>query len=217
MNIRNAKFTLATLLVSSLAASGWAQSTATGNEPLRANIENPAAAPDTATARPAAHDMHYVIGNDDVLAINVWKEPDLTQSLTVRSDGKISMPLIGEITAAGKTPAQLEQEITDKLRTYITQPEVTVMVSQMNSVKFNILGRVMKPGSYSLSATTTVLDAIAQAGGFQDFAKQKKIYILRQSASGGEARIPFNYKSIIHGEHPEQNIRLEPRDTIVVP
>ena len=216
MNIRNAKFTLAALLISSLAASGLAQSGAP-KEPLRANVDGPAATPDTATTRPAAHDMHYVIGNDDVLAINVWKEPDLTQSLTVRSDGKISMPLIGEIAAAGKTPAQLEQEITEKLRTYITQPEVTVMVSQMNSVKFNILGRVMKPGSYSLSATTTVLDAIAQAGGFQDFAKQKKIYILRQSASGAQARIPFNYKSVIHGEHPEQNIRLEPRDTIVVP
>jgi polysaccharide biosynthesis/export protein len=159
---------------------------------------------------------NYVIGNDDVLGINVWKEPDFTQSVPVRSDGRISLPLIGEIQAAGRTPPQLEQEITERLRTYLTGPEVTVMVMQMNSQKFNILGRVAKPGSYSASATTTVLDAIAQAGGFVDFAKQKSIYILRQDGQGHQQRIAFNYKDVIRGVHPEQNIRLEPHDTIIV-
>jgi polysaccharide biosynthesis/export protein len=162
-------------------------------------------------------DNSFVIGNNDLLSINVWNEPDLKQSIPVRSDGKISLPLIGDIQAAGRTPLQLQQDIAEKLRAYITQPDVTVMVMQINSQKFNILGRVAKPGSYSLTATTTVLDAIAEAGGFQDFAKQKDVYILRQNPDGSQSRIPFNYKDVIKGRHPEQNIRLEPHDTIVVP
>jgi polysaccharide export outer membrane protein len=124
---------------------------------------------------------------------------------------------VGEVQAAGRTPLQLEQDITTKLRSYIAEPEVTVMVQQINSEKFNILGLVAKPGSYPLIRGTTVLDAIASAGGFRDFAKQKSIYILRQNASGANSRIAFNYKDVIKGEHPEQNITIEPRDTIVVP
>lgn len=214
MNLKQATLAIAVTLACVLTGSAIAQET--GNHALQAEASTPAPASSTSAPRDA-RDPHYVIGNDDVLAINVWKEPDLTQSLTVRSDGKISMPLIGEVHAAGRTPLQLQQEITEKLRTYITEPEVTVMVTQMNSLKFNILGRVMKPGSYSLSATTTVLDAIALAGGFQDFARQKSMYILRPNSNGGNTRIAFNYKSVIRGEHPEQNIRLEPNDTIVVP
>ncbi len=162
------------------------------------------------------HDNSFVIGNDDRLAINVWKEPDLTRTIPVRSDGKISLPLVGELQAAGRTPLQLEQDIAAKLKNFITEPEVTVIVEQINSQKFNILGQVAKPGSYSLAVATTVLDAIAAAGGFRDFAKQKSIYILRQN-NGGETRIAFNYKDVIKGKNPEQNIKLEPRDTIVVP
>jgi polysaccharide export outer membrane protein len=162
------------------------------------------------------HDNSFVIGNDDVLAINVWKEPDVSRSIPVRSDGRISLPLVGEVQATGRTPLQLEQEITSRLRNYIAEPVVTVMVQQINSEKFNILGQVAKPGSYPLTNGTTVLDAIATAGGFRDFAKQKSIYILRQN-SRAESRIAFNYKDVIKGKHPEQNIKLEPRDTIVVP
>jgi len=173
-------------------------------------------AADTASLQ-KPHNDTYVIGTDDRLAINVWKEPDLTQTLPVRSDGKISLPLIGEVQAAGRTPHDLEVAIADKLRTYMTDPEVTVMVLQINSEKFNILGRVAKPGSYSLSTTTTVLDAIAEAGGFQDFAKQKSVYILRQKSGGGEERLPFNYKDVIRGKASQENIRLQPGDTIVVP
>jgi polysaccharide export outer membrane protein len=163
------------------------------------------------------HDGSFVIGDDDLLAINVWKEPDLSRSIPVRLDGRISLPLVGELQAAGRTPLQLELEITNKLRTYIAEPEVTVMVQEIHSERFNVLGQVMKPGSYSLTAATTVLDAIAAAGGFRDFAKQKAIYILRQSPGGGQSRIAFNYKDVIKGKTPEQNISLEPRDTIVVP
>ena len=165
----------------------------------------------------STQDDSYIIGDDDLLAINVWNEPDLKQSAPVRPDGKISLPLIGDIQAAGRTPVQLQNDIAAKLRAYITHPDVTVVVQQINSQKYNILGRVAKPGAYTLSTTMTVLDAIAEAGGFQDFAKQKDIYILRENPSGGESRFPFNYKDVIKGKHLEQNIKLEPHDTIVVP
>ena len=161
-------------------------------------------------------DNSFVIGNDDVLAINVWKEPDLSRSIQVRSDGKISLPLVGEVQAAGRTPLQLEQDIATKLRNFITKPEVTVIVEQINSKKFNILGQVAKPGSYSLALAPTVLDAIAVAGGLRDFAKQKSIYILRQNPSGGETRIAFNYKDFIKGK-TRSELKLEPHDTVVVP
>jgi polysaccharide biosynthesis/export protein len=163
------------------------------------------------------HDATFVIGNDDLLAINVWKEPDISRSIPVRSDGKISLPLVGEVQAAGQTPLKLEQEITGKLKNYISEPEVTVMVQQVNSQRFNILGQVARPGSYLITNSATVLDAIAQAGGFRDFAKQKSIYVLRQNPDGTEIRLAFNYKDVIKGKDSSQNVRLQPRDTIVVP
>jgi polysaccharide export outer membrane protein len=158
-----------------------------------------------------------VIGNDDRLTVNVWNESEISRSLPVRSDGRISLPLAGEVQAAGRTPLQLERDITVKLQPYITKPEVTVIVEQINSEKFNILGQVTKPGSYPLTAPTTILDAIAAAGGFRDFAKQKGIYILRHLPNGSEFRIPFNYKEVIKGKNPAQNIMLQPNDTLVVP
>jgi polysaccharide export outer membrane protein len=164
-----------------------------------------------------AHDNKFVIGEDDVLSINVWKEPDLSRSIPVRSDGKISLPLAGEIQAAGRTPLQLEEDIAGKLRDFITKPEVTVMIQEVRSQKFNILGQVAKPGSYSLTLASTVMDAISIAGGFRDFAKQKSIYVLRQNASGAEYRIGFNYKDFVKGKTSNQNIKLEPHDTVVVP
>jgi len=170
-----------------------------------------------ASAGTKAHDDTFVIGNDDVLAIDVWKEPDVSRSIPVRSDGKISLPLVGEVQATGRTPLKLEQEIAAKLKNYIAEPEVTVIVQQINSQKFNILGMVSRPGSFPISNAATVLDAIALAGGFKDFAKQKSIYILRQNADGTQTRLPFNYKEVVKGKNPAQNIKLQPRDTIVVP
>jgi len=164
-----------------------------------------------------AHNDNFVIGNDDVLAINVWKEPDISRSIPVRSDGKISLPLVGEVQAAGQTPLKLEQQIANKLQNYISEPQVTVIVQQINSQKFNVMGQVARPGSYSIANSPTVLDAIALAGGFRDFAKQKSIYVLRQNPDGSEIRIPFNYKEVIKGKNPAQNVKLQPRDTIVVP
>ena len=125
--------------------------------------------------------------------------------------------LAGEVLAAGQTPRQLELEIAKRLQNYISEPEVTVIVQQINSQKFNILGQVVKPGSYPLTNSLTILDAIAVAGGFRDFAKKKSIYVLRQSPGGGQSRVHFNYKDVLKGKDADQNVQLQPRDTIVVP
>lgn len=197
-------------------------STVCGQAPANATTggATPAAA-ETAAPTPSTgdkpHDSTFVIGNDDVLAINVWKETEISRSIMVRSDGKISLPLVGEVVAAGETPLQLEQVITARLKNYITDPQVTVIVQQINSEKFNILGQVGKPGAYPLTATTTIVDAIATAGGFKDFAKKKGIYILRRDAAGTESRIPFNYQDFIKGKNTSQNITIQPHDTIIVP
>jgi polysaccharide export outer membrane protein len=199
--------------------TGWAQLLATVM--MAALLTNLMGAQNAAADQPTAaavkaHDDNFVIGNDDVLTINVWKEPDISRSVPVRSDGKISLPLVGEVQAAGLTPLKLEKDIAAKLKNYISEPEVTVIVQQVNSQKFNILGQVARPGSYALANSPTVLDAIALAGGFRDFAKKKNIYVLRQGASG-ESRIPFNYKDVSQGKNMSQNIRLQPGDTIIIP
>jgi polysaccharide export outer membrane protein len=173
--------------------------------------------PTAAVSESKPHDDNFVIGNNDVLAINVWKEPDISRSIPVRSDGRISLPLVGEVQAAGQTPAKLEVEIAGRLKNYISEPEVTVMVQQINSEKFNVLGQVVHPGSYVITNSPTVLDAIALAGGFRDFAKRKSVYVLRQNADGTQARLPFNYKDVIKGVNAAQNVKLQPRDTVVVP
>jgi polysaccharide export outer membrane protein len=201
---------MAVLLVGAvLVSSVWAQ-----DAPVSASVQSPATSADKPADKP--HDNSFVIGNDDVLAINVWKEPDISRSIPVRSDGKISLPLVGEVQAAGLTPMKLEKDIAGKLKNYISEPEVTVIVQQVNSQKFNILGQVARPGSYGIANSTTVLDAIALAGGFRDFAKKKSIYVLRQGGSG-ESRIPFNYKDVSQGKNMSQNIKLQPGDTIIVP
>jgi polysaccharide biosynthesis/export protein len=178
---------------------------------------NGAAAPADSGTQSKIHDNAYVIGIDDVLAISVWKEPEVSKTVPVRSDGKISLPLAGEVQASGLTPRQLEQELSTKLKSYISDPQVTVIVEEIKSQKFNILGQVVRPGSYPLANSPTVLDAIAIAGGFRDFAKQKSIYVLRQNPDGTELRIPFNYKEVIKGHNSAQNIKLQANDTIVVP
>ena len=160
---------------------------------------------------------HYLIGNEDMLAINVWKEPDVSRLVPVRSDGKISLPLLGEVQAAGKSPKELESDIAKGLRDYISEPEVTVIVQESKSRRFSILGQVQRPGSYLLSGQLRVLDAIAMAGGCRDFAKVKSIRVLRQEADGKQVSLPFNYKDVIKGTNHEQNVELEPKDTIYIP
>lgn len=159
----------------------------------------------------------YVIGVGDVLDINVWKEGELSKNVGVRPDGMITLPLIGEIKATGLTPVQLQQQITTMLSKEMSDPQVVVMVGAVNSMSFNIMGQVYKPGYFPLSRPLTILDAIALSGGFRDFAKQKKIYILRAAPDGTQQKIHFNYKQVIKGQNMSQNIMVEPRDTIVVP
>jgi polysaccharide biosynthesis/export protein len=165
--------------------------------------------------RPATTDKNYVIGADDVLDVNVWKEPDVTRSVPVRPDGKISLPLLNDVQAAGLTPTQLAADITEKLRKYITDPQVTVIVTAVNSQRIFVLGEVNRPGPLMLFPNMTVIQAIASAGSFTQFANEKKIYVLRKEGSK-EKRYPFNYKEAIRGEM-QQNIVLKPGDTIVVP
>jgi polysaccharide export outer membrane protein len=166
-------------------------------------------------AAPVA-DANFIIGNEDVLAISVWKDQELSRVIPVRTDGKISLPLIGEVQASGKTPKQLQAEITEGLTAFMSKPQVTVIVQEIKSQRFNILGHVLKPGSYLLNPPTTLVDAIAIAGGLAPFANAKHIYVLRDDG-GKEVRLRFNYKQVIKGRREEQNVELRARDTIVVP
>jgi polysaccharide biosynthesis/export protein len=157
----------------------------------------------------------YVIGADDVLKISVWKESDLSETLPVRPDGKISMPLLNDIPAAGLTPLQLKDSITEKLKKYIADPRVTVVVSAMNSRRIFVTGEVLHSGPMVLLPHMTMLQALSQAG-FSQFANLKAIYLLR-TENGRQVKLPFNYKEVVKGNHQEQNIQLKPGDTLVVP
>jgi polysaccharide export outer membrane protein len=154
----------------------------------------------------------YVIGAEDVLMIRVWREPELSGQLSVRPDGKISLPLIGETTAAGLTPEALAADIGKSLTKFMNRPEVTVGVLQVNSKRYFIQGEVQKPGAYTLTVPTTVLEALVNAGGFRDFANTKKIRVMR-----GSQVFKFNYKEVTQGKHLEQNIQLHAGDQIIVP
>ena len=164
----------------------------------------------------ATTDPNYVIGPQDVLDINVWKEPELTRQVPVRPDGKISLPLLNDVQAMGLTPTQLASQITAGLDKFMTSPQVTVIVSQINSQRVYILGEVGRAGAYGLLPGMTVLQALSNAGGFTIFANQKGIYVLRQDG-GKQAKLFFNYKDVVAGKKAEQNIQLKPGDTIVVP
>ncbi len=159
----------------------------------------------------------YTIGPEDVLKIDVWHEPEVSSLVAVRPDGKISLPLVGDVSVEGFTPNELQEVLATKLQAFIANPEVAVTVQEVKSRKFNVLGEVQHPGSYSLAQPVRVLDAIGMAGGFRDFAKVTKIYVLRRSSSGDNARLPFNYKEVIKGDDAGQNVQLEPGDTVVVP
>jgi len=186
-------------------------------DPAEAKAGQPAA-PDATPPRVAGvQPENFVIGAEDVLTINVWREPEISKALPVRPDGMITLPLIGEIKAAGLTPVQLQDQITAALRKVLSDPQVTVIVTEVRSLTFNVVGQVVRPGYYPLTRRMTILDAIALSGGFQPFAKEKKIYVLRTDANGKQVRLPFNYKDVIKGKRANENIDLQPRDTLVIP
>jgi|SRR5271157_2761887 len=196
-------------------ANGAKQELPESAEPAKSG---PPATPDTAPPRVAdVQPNGFVIGTEDILNINVWKEPEVSRVIPVRPDGMITLPLVGEIQAKGQTPTQLQDAITAELKKFMADPQVTVIVAEVHSLTFNVVGMVAKPGYYPLTRRMTVLDAIALSGGFQPFAKQKKVYVLRTSADGKQVRLPFNYKDVIKGKHSDENIELQPRDTVVVP
>lgn len=157
----------------------------------------------------------YVIGPEDTLHVSVWKEAELTATLPVRPDGQISMPLLNDVQAAGLTPMQLAASLTEKLKKYVADPRVTVVVTGMNSQRIYVMGEVTHTGAMPLTPNMTVLQALASAG-FSQFANTKGIYILRV-VNGKQQKMPFNYKKVVKGEDPQQNILLQPGDTIVVP
>jgi len=163
----------------------------------------------------AATPSDYVIGSEDTLHVSVWKEPDLTATLPVRPDGKISLPLLNDVQAAGLTPMQLAADLTTRLKKYVAEPQVTVVVTQMNSQKVFLLGEVLHTGAVPLLPNMTVLQVLSTAG-FSQFANTKGIYILR-TENGKQEKLPFNYKAVVKGDHMEQNILLKPGDTVVVP
>ncbi len=202
------------------AGVGWAQGSkkiagtpaAPENQP--ANGQVPPTRPDPPNA-PGGDD--YVIGPEDVLSINVWKDPEVSGSVPVRPDGRITVPLLGDLVASGQTPSQLAADIRGKLKNYVLDPQVQVIVTEVKSHSFNVVGKVTKPGAYDLAKPTTVLDAVALAGGFQDFAKVNKVYVLRKMPDGSQKMLPFDYKQVIKGRRLGQNIELQNGDTVVVP
>jgi polysaccharide export outer membrane protein len=157
-----------------------------------------------------------MIGAEDVLDVNVWKEPDLTRVVPVRPDGKITLPLINDVQAAGSTPQQLAASVTEKLRKFMTDPQVTVIVTQINSQRVFVIGEVLRAGAFPLVPGTTILQALANAGGFTTFANVKKIHVMR-TVNGKQTELPFNYRDVVKGEKSDQNIKLQPGDPIVVP
>jgi polysaccharide export outer membrane protein len=190
-----------------------AQETASSNQTPQSAV--PAMAGDT-VKKSATADPNYVIGAQDVLDINVWKEPDVSRVVPVRPDGKISLPLLNDVQAAGLTPAQLAAQITESLKKYVTSPQVTVIVATINSQRVYILGEVTRPGAFPLLPGMSVLQALSSAGGFTQFAKVKNIFV-RRVEDGKETKYPFNYREVINGKRPEQDILLKAGDTIVVP
>lgn len=199
--------------VLSCAVSAHAQDNVGDSKPAQAQ-----SAPET-TGGPkvaATTDPNYMIGAQDVLDISVWKEPELSRSVPVRPDGKISLPLLNDVQASGLTPTQLAAQITSGLNKFMTNPQVTVIVEQINSQRVYILGEASRVGTYTLLPGMTVLQALSNAGGFTPFANSRKIYVMR-TENGKQTKYFFNYKDVVNGKHAEQNIVLQNGDTIYVP
>ena len=164
-----------------------------------------------------ANDTSYKIGAQDVLRIDVWKEPEVSRAgLPVRPDGKISLPLLNDVQAAGLSPLELSNVISEGLKKFMNNPQVTVTVLDINSKRVYVTGEVRRPGAFAMLPHMTVLEALTNSGGFTQFARIKGIYVLRNEG-GKQVKYPFNYKDVIKGNHPEQNIEMQPGDLIVVP
>ena len=160
----------------------------------------------------------YIIGPEDLLEITVWRNQDLSKTVAVRPDGRISMPLIGDVAAVGKTPSQLTEEIASKLKEFKENPSVAIVVKEVNSYAVYVLGEVSKPGKYPLKSKTTLLQGITMAGGFTPMASRNKLVVFRFGENGsGDERIKASYDDIVLRDGSRQNVELKPGDTVVVP
>ncbi|HYN14372.1 MAG TPA: polysaccharide biosynthesis/export family protein [Terriglobales bacterium] len=182
--------------------------------PAVASATNPRVA--TPLPASATDDPDYEIGPGDMLNISVWKEAELSGTVPVRPDGKVSLPLLSDVPAAGTTPTKLATTIAERLRQYLTDPRVTVIVTAANSRRIYLIGEVVRPGAIPMLPNMTVLQALSTSGGFSQFANVKKMYVLRME-NGKQVKIPVNYKAAISGQAPDQNIALKSGDTIVIP
>ncbi len=201
---------LANLLILALSVSGVFGHLGQQKDAAVKSAETTAPAAATATASDS-----YLIGPSDVLTITVWKEQTLSGTMLVRPDGMISISLLGDVQASGMTPLQLADQITTKLKKYIQDPKVSVVISQIHSKVVYMLGEVVKPGAVEMTPGMGLLEAVASAGGLTAYANTRKIYILRKD-TGLQLRIPVNYKQALKGEST-LNLVLKPGDTIVVP
>jgi polysaccharide biosynthesis/export protein len=200
----------------------WPQSAGAQTSPLppqdgKQRSSQPAEVKPSASAAPggpsaAVDSSSYKVESPDTLSVRVWHEQDFSGVYSVHPDGKITLPLIGDVQAGGRSPVEIEKTLKEALAKYVVNPLVTVTVQDVLSKRYYMDGEINRPGEYSLVSPTTVLEAISKAGGLAGFANPKKIYILR-----GDQRIAFNYKDVIHGKHLEQNIQLQPGDHIVTP
>lgn len=163
-----------------------------------------------------ANDSEYKIGAQDILRIDVWKEDQLTRTVPVRPDGKVTLPLMNDIQAEGLTPMQLAAVVSEGLKKYVNNPQVTVTITEINSRRIYVTGEVARAGAFPMLPNMTVLQALSGSGGFTQFARIKNIYVLRVE-NGKQVKHPFNYKEVVNGKNAEQNILLEPGDVIVVP
>lgn len=219
--------TLKSFVVVSAILTAFGASAAHAQSPAQKRAAaTPATPPPGATTTPSAGvapvggyplSTEYIIGPEDVLQITVWKNDALSRTLPVRPDGKISMPLLHDIHAAGLTAMQLRDKIANALSEFMPNPEVAVTVSDVRSYRVSVLGEVQKPGQLQLKADTTVLEAIALAGGFRDFASPGKIMILRKDGKGATQKIPFNYNRVVKNNRSEDNVILKSGDVVVVP
>ena len=203
------------ILAGALLLAGAVSATAAPQD-SKSPAKAPAADNAKAEPKPATANPDYVIGAEDILDISVWKEPDVSRSVPVRPDGRISLPLIKDVTAAGLTPQQLASSVAEKLRKFLNDPQVTVIVTAINSQRIFIIGEVQHAGAFPLMPGMTVLQGLSNAGGFTAYADLKRIRIVR-AKDGKQTQLAFNYRDALKGDNPEQNIKLEPGDTIVVP
>ena len=187
-----------------------------GNTPAQDAGKSPSKPAQPAPQSVGAADSSYRIGPQDVLRIDVWKEAEISRAVPVRPDGKISLPLLNDVQASGLTAMELANNITEGLKKFINNPQVTVSVTEINSRRVYVTGEVSKPGAYPLLPNMTALQAVTSAGGFTQFARTKNIYILRNEG-GKQTKYPFNYNDVVKGKRPDDNITLQPGDTIVVP